>query len=430
MKRKIVILTLILLLMITSLPVKSMALIPINSADLYSKSKRTDLLKWNGVGVLSYYVVYKKDGVEYPAYCLNKDVPGVGDDVSYSVSVDELITDVKVWKAITNGFPYKSVESLGCKTEEEAFLATKQASYCMIYDRDPHLYEAIGEAGERTKNAMIHIVEAANSSTATKVSADLEIISEETLWKIDSLNNKYVSRTFKVSAKAPMDSYKIKLEGEIPEGLLLTNEKNEAKNEFTSNEKFKILIPLKNIMKDGNFNIRAFGKVKTKPILYGKSGNAGFQDYALTGAVYEDGEGNEKIYYNTNQTKIVILKKTNKTNTLLEGVEFQLLDENKNVLYTELKTNAKGEILIDNLLPGTYFIQETKTLEGYSLYDKLIEINLELNETANVTINNSEKDVKIENKFVKTNVEVSNLESVKEVKNIQVKTVKLPKTGM
>ncbi len=36
------------------------------------------------------------------------------DGFSYSVSVNEAITDVNLWRIIINGYPYKSIQELGC----------------------------------------------------------------------------------------------------------------------------------------------------------------------------------------------------------------------------------------------------------------------------------------------------------------------------
>ena len=94
------------------------------------------------------------------------------------------------------------------------------------------------------------------------------------------------------------------------------------------------------------------------------------QNVAVTGSIYESGNGNKTEYYFTNQTKIVILKQNQETKQPLEGVKFQLLDENKQVIYTDLTTNKEGIITIENLLPGKYYIQEVETLENYEVYDK------------------------------------------------------------
>lgn len=70
---------------------------------------------------------------------------------------------------------------------------------------------------------------------------------------------------------------------------------------------------------------------------------------------------------------IKIIKKDGKTRELLEGVEFDLLDERKQVIgsYT---TDKNGEIFIDNLEIGTYYIKETKAKKGYQLDDSVQEV--------------------------------------------------------
>ena len=40
--------------------------------EVYSKGECERLLTYNGMKVITTYVVYNKDGVEYPAYCLDK----------------------------------------------------------------------------------------------------------------------------------------------------------------------------------------------------------------------------------------------------------------------------------------------------------------------------------------------------------------------
>ena len=431
MKKVLVLLSIVIIMIMTIGTTVSTATIPITEADIYEKGRTEKLLKFNGIEVGTTIVMYSKDGIEYPAYCLNRELPGVGELPGYSVSINEMISNVKVWRAIINGYPYKSIQELGCENEGEAFLATKQAVYCMLCDRDPNLYTPIGEAGERTLNALKQIVEAANNSREIKVSSDLVISSESALWKIDSENKKYISRTFDVSSNAPISSYTVSIENELPEGTIVTDEANEEKQEFKSGEKFKILIPILNILEDGSFSIKVSGKVKTKPVLYGSSGDSSTQDYALVGGILEDGEGTEKVYYTKNQSKIVIIKKTDETNTFLQGVEFQLLDENQEIIRTDLVTNENGEIILENILPGIYYIKEVKTIEGYSIYDKLIKVELDLNETANVIVNNSEKEVSIEEKHIETKVEVANSVSEQEIKVIQEKPqIKLPKTGM
>ena len=59
----------------------------------------------------------------------------------------------------------------------------------------------------------------------------------------------------------------------------------------------------------------------------------------------------------------------------LEGVLFGLYDENKNLI-GEYETNKKGEIFIENLLSGIYYLKEFSTIPGYELLDGLMDIEI------------------------------------------------------
>ncbi len=425
MKRKISIIISLIVILINLIPIKSSATTPIDSAYIYATKKTDALLIWNELGIHTHMAVYKINGKEYPAYCMNRDLPGVEIGTPQTVDVNKLVNNVMVWRAIINGYPYKTISELGCKSEEEAYLATKQAVYCMLTNRDVSEYSAnsqYGKSGERTLNALKQIVKNARSSKATKVSSELTIKQKNSLWQIDSLDNKYVSQTFAVSANASFSKYVVEIKNLDIEGIKITDKNNSEKKEFKANEEFKILIPTTNITKDGNFTINVSGEVATKPVLYGESRDSSLQNYALTGYTYEDGNGAKKVYYTKNETKIIIVKKDDTGLNNLKGVEFELLDKNKNVLYTGLITDDNGQIKIDNLLPGTYYIRETRTLEGYELYNKLIKVNLDLNEKATVSVVNSKEE---------PNIDVNKKETELSVKNSESKIeVKLPKTGM
>lgn len=76
---------------------------------------------------------YNYQGQTHYAYCLNADKHGVGEESSYNVNISTLLDNVQVWRTITAGFPYRSAAQLGCSTNEDAFVATKQAVYCILY---------------------------------------------------------------------------------------------------------------------------------------------------------------------------------------------------------------------------------------------------------------------------------------------------------
>lgn len=427
MRKKLISIISIIVILIGLVPISSKAVVPIDTAYIYANKKTNGLLMWKGLRIHTHLAVYKKDGKEYPAYCMDRELPGVEIGRTQTVDVKQLVNNVMVWRAIINGYPYKSISELGCNTEEEAYLATKQAVYCMLTNRDVNEYSAIGEAGERTLNALKTIVNNARNSNQTKVSSELTVNEQEKLWKIDDLDGKYISKTFSVTANTSMSKYTVNVKNLKIEGYKLVDQNNKEKTEFTNSEKFKILIPIQEVKQDGNFSIEVSAQVATKPVFYGESRDSGLQSYALTGYTYEEGTGSKKVYYTKNETKIIITKTDDKTGKKLEGVEFELLDKDQNKIYTEITTNKDGMAIIDNLLPGIYYVKETRTLEGYQLYSKLIKVELELNEETTVNVINSEEEPEIYKEEKKTELAVKEEQSgIKVKKTVQ----KLPKTGM
>ena len=397
----------------------------LDTANIQSVADCGQLLKYRGSIVITYYAEYNDNGVTYPAYCLDKTKTGVSaTNPSYTVSVENAISDVKLWRILINGYPYKTIEELGVANREEAFTATKQAVYTYIHGNQLSDYEPIGEAGVRTLNALHKIVNDANNSTEMQISNRVDINRLQEHWEQDSIDLNYVSKKYNVSSNATINNYKVKVtddKGQIIEDLRITDENNNEKQEFAPNETFKILVPIKSMKEDKNLKISIETKVQTKPILYGRASSSNLQDYALTAETYEDGIGETNDKYGKNETRILVVKQDSETKEKLEGVEFQLLDENKNVLYTNLQTDKNGMITIDNLLPGRYYVKETKTISGYELYEKLIEVEIALNEEFTVTVNNNKED---EPTIERTSDE-------KEVDYTSVSTPKiLPVTGM
>ena len=352
---------------------------------------------------------------------MDKTKPGA-EKGEYTVSINSAINDVGLWRRIVNGYPYKTLEQLGVNNKEEAFTATKQAIYCYIHGNNPDDYGAIGEAGNRTLQAMKKIIYDAQNSSETKISSTLTINKISSEWEQDSIEKNYVSKVFNVTAGANISSYKIEIENENAQnlgGIKLTDSNNNEKSEFSPNEKFKILIPIKNLTNNGKINLKVTSTVETKPVLYGTAPDSGHQDYALTAATFENGKGETKDDYYKNETKIIIVKKDTETENYIQGVEFELLDKDKNVVYSDLKTDENGRIEIDNLIPGEYYIRETKEAEGYQRYEQLINVKADLNQEVTVTVNNTKEE--------KPQIETKTQNS-KSISNKVVK--KLPVTGM
>ena len=402
-----ILLSVIILIILNCLTLfNSVYAVNLGEVNVYSAGDCGELLKYRGVIVKTTYAEYDSGNGLYPAYCLDKTQLGVGEIGDYNVDAGSMITDVKLWRIIVNGYPYKSLEELGVESAKEAFTATKQAVYCYIHGNDIDDYEAIGEEGERTLSALKQILEDANSSSETQKSSLITInkISED--WKQEG---NYITKNYNVEHPANMNDYYVELEkinNELPEGIKIVNINNKEEKKFLADEEFKIMIPIQSLKDDGNFKILVKGRLDTKPVLYGKAYNSNYQDYALTGITYENGIEEIIENYYKNNTQITIDKKDKETGVKLEGAEFELLNENKNVIYTNLVTDKEGKIIVKALLPGKYYLRETKAKEGYAKTDDLIEINVEYNQDFIITVNNT-KTEQPNIKYTKVNREVT-----------------------
>ena len=362
----------------------------IDEADLYSKEELV-CFTYQGIKIGVEFVVYKKDGVEYPAYCLDKTLPGVTTDGGYTVSVDKLVNNNKIWRAVTNGYPFKTAKQLGCNSNAEAFAATKMAVYDAMYNYDWDDFEGLNAQGDRIVAAAEKISKAARSSSEAKPVSVVSIGKVDEEWALDGKDDKYISKEFRINCNLEYAKYSLKLNNLNIEGVKLVDENNNEKKEFKSGENFKVLIPIAELSKSGEFEIEATVDVKTKPVLYGDSGDSTKQSYALAAGDYEFESTKLKIKYSENATKIEIIKKDAETEEPLQGAKFNILNENKEIIYSDVTTNEEGKAIVEKITPGKYFIQEIKAPDGYTIYDELIEIDVELNQKYIVNVNNYEK---------------------------------------
>lgn len=398
-RNKLIIISIILIIISTSVV---HATFNIQTADLYSKGRCKTLLKTsnNGLDIIVTKVFYKANGKENPAYCINKELSGVGEYGNYSVTINDVIKNPLVWRAITNGYPYKSIQALGLADEDEAYTATKQAIYCILYDYDFSRFTPVGEAGERTLNAMKQIVEKARNSQTTKPNNNIQI-KELTDWKV---SEKYIVKDFEIYTECNYKDLKIELSD--------TKENQIEISEIKQN-KFSIKMPIKLLEKDDEIELKATAQLETNPVLYGNSNNSSLQNYAIAGEVYEGGYGNKKVQYYKNVTHLKIMKKDNTDGKILKGVKFNIINDKGEIQYSNLETNDNGEINIEGILPGKYYLEEVSTIDGYKLLENKIEFEINLNEELSITVTNNKEEI-----------------TPKKEKSYSERITRLPVTGM
>lgn len=355
-------------------------------------------------GIWSYIVTtmvgYRINGNLHYAYCLQRERKGVGgDQESYNVNVTEMLKDEKIWRAIINGFPYKSAEELGVENDQDAFVATKQAIYSVMYGWDVNShFRGADERGWKIVNAINTITNNARNGTETPNKSN--VLEIKPVGEFKKENNNYYSQEYSVKASVDMSNYIITKIENFPEGSIVTDLNNNPKTEFSPNQNFKILIPKNKILNNFEGTIKINGRVKTYPVFYGASYDENLQDYALTYDAYETVGDEITLRVNAYKSKITVIKKDGETNKPIENVEF-------NVKYKDgtqignFKTDQNGTITISNLKQGTIILTETKTQEQYVLDGTEKEIIIEYDE---------EKTIEIKNKRKKGNITIKKVD--------------------
>ena len=351
-------------------------------------------------GVWSYIITnmvgYKIDGKLHYAYCMQRDRKGAGGEADgYNVKISDMLKNSEVWRAIINGFPYKTAEELDVKNDQDAFVATKQAIYCVMYGWNVDLrYVGVDDEGWRIVDAIRRIVKSARNGTDTPDKTNLFTINK--IGELKKESDQYYSQEFEVHNGAEMESYEITNIKNFPTGSFSVDMNNNKRTIFTSGKNFKILIPTDKIIENFDGIVTISGKLKTYPIFYGESYDKERQDYALTYDAFENISAEAILKVNAYKSKLKIYKTDSETNKPIEGVEFNFKYNNgKNI--GNYKTDKNGIIEINNLRQGKIVITEIKTQNQYILDENKREIILEYE---------GEKEVKIENSRKKGNINI------------------------
>ena len=342
------------------------------------------------------YTTYHEGGREYPAYCINKEYPGVGELEGYTVDVNASITDVlgnvQIWRTIINGFPYKSAGELGLANDLEAFQATKQAVYCILYDFDPEsryrsAEQGSDERGDAIRKAIINMVNAGRYGYQMPSDPDITLSNSGNLYD----DGDYHTQKIDVSSTVDMANYTITATANLPEGTIITNSNGTQTDYFNGNESMYVKIPKAQMAQDiSNAIINVQGKCKTYPVFYGKTRTAGTQNYALTYDPFGDGVGRATLNIKTNTGKVLVNKTDDETKQPIEGVKFSLKKADGTVVGTAT-IDKNGVATFDKLYQANYKLVEVETNPKYILNKSEFDVSVEYNKTAKIDIENEHK---------------------------------------
>ena len=374
----------------------------VQSAFIEYQTDCGDYLQVNNGGgnwgrVITSYVEYQApDGQKYPAYCLDNTKPGVGSTTlgdnpnGYTVNVEKLLDNDRIYTAIINGYPYKTPEELGVSNKYDAFTATKHAVYSIINGTDINSkYRGVGDRGQKIINAMNNIVYKANHETKRQTSAMLTLVKDGAFG--EDANQDYYSQTYHIQSDVDMQQYTITGISEFTSGSYIVDLTGNRKNTFSAGEQFKIMIPKEqaNNMDNVSGAISVQAKCKTYPVFYA-SKDSSVQPYALTFSIYGNTETVLRDSFNMRTGKIVINKTDAETSKPIEGVTFQLQKKDGTVVGTST-TDSRGVASFSQLLPADYVLKETSTNENYVLNKLDFDVNVKYNQTVTKSITNEHK---------------------------------------
>ena len=295
--------------------------------------------------------------------------------------------DVRIWRVAINGYPYQSPEALGVANQFDAFVATKQAIYSIIYGTDVNSYYRGGDArGEAIKNAIVKLVDIGRNGTQTPANTNI------TVEKINGFfeDGNYYSQEYRVNTPVETSQYTITGTTGLPEGSKITDLSGNDKTTFSGNENFKIQIPKDKLTSNINVSIDVKGKSKVYPVFYGATRINGTQDYLLTYDVYGDTTGKANMNVVTNTGKIQVIKTDDETFKPIANVTFGLYKKDGTEV-ARATTNSEGIATFQGLYQNSYVLKELSTNENYILSNVTFDVNVEYNKTTQIEVENEHK---------------------------------------
>lgn len=353
--------------------------------------------------VTASFVGYYENGQFYPAYCLEANKTGASSNLSYAVSVDAVANNDAVYRVLLKGYPYTSWQDMGLESEDDAFVATKQAIYCVLDNRDVNRYTARDARGQKIVDK---IKELANFGKTGSITPYQSIINVNAISDagIDSIDNKYISQTFVATSEISAKDIQIQLNTrQTPEGTKLVDVNNNEKNNFAEGEHFKIIVPRNKIMSDLKIDFILRANVKSFPVFYSEAPNETLQDYALVADPFTLATTQKTMTYSPNG-KIEVVKISNKDSELtgkkkgeaLAGAKF-LLEGIDLDIRKEAVTDSNGKIIFDKLPIGKFRITEVESPNYYlKTKDTIYEVEIKYDDdNKKVTFENTPVEIKV-----------------------------------
>ena len=318
--------------------------------------------------------------------------------------MSELLADKetynKVWRVVTNGYPYKTPEELGVDNWHYAYQATKTAIYDVLGQTDVNNYYGTDSIGDRTVALMKRLVDIGENGTNTYKTPISNVSASGSL----TLSGDYYIQNYNVTANLNISSYKI-LTSRFPENTKITDINGNEKRTFSAGEVFQVRIPKKAVETgDINGNIRVDVSTEAYAVFFGQTYDTTLQNYAITTDPIALTSNNTTLQTKGNTGILEIIKVDADTNERIPNVTFQLSKEDGTVIGTAT-TNSNGIATFSNLYENNYKLVEISVTDQYIINPEVFTIEVKYNKTSTITVNNNHKKGNL--KVIKTDSETS-----------------------
>lgn len=372
---------------------------------------------WNEAKERWMYITYSrtyyqdKNGKNRVAYCVDPELDGVGwlpgEVEQYEATISNKITNKELWNVYKNGYPYVSYQQLGVETEDDAYLATKQAAYFVlrkwplekVYDyfrggQDPindQNLEDINRRGRKVVDAIYNLVNIAYNNSQNIPVAFIK----QSGGLVAEKDGKNYSSSYILEKTSGDISMKVKSIEGAPQGTYVADKNGQPKESFNGGEQLKIMIPKDQIKKEYDIKINYEITLKNYPVYYARSEQENSQNYVVIGENNEKFNGIINTKIGAGKSTINIIKLDEENKEPISGVEFNIkYKDGENI--GDFVTDEEGKIEIKDIHQGTVIVTEIETDEKYEIDVNGKEIQIGYNTTHELEITNKRKKGSLE----------------------------------
>ncbi len=315
----------------------------------------------------------QRGAMDQPVYITKKDNTG-----NYFYPSDiQVYNNELIRKILKNGYGCRKENEIGNFNSVEAFLATQEAIYIALEDRNIEDYVVYEDYGQYILNGAKKILDDAKAEKDKTIN----IVEKNEYWKEYEKNTEYKYKEFSVVE----DDLSLK-NIEVKEGIdtKITDEAGNVKQTFSNEDTFYLVVP-----KNLDQNIKLKISFEGEDILAYSCKNPEEENnlylFAEEGIRTIEKEFDIDV---TGNSKVEITNIDNETKAPVQGNTFSIIKENSSTVKENLITNEAGKINV-TLDKGKYYLKQNLSVEGYDTQKALIEIQVNDKENIKIKVESS-----------------------------------------